>query len=162
MRPNHRSLAGKVLLATASFAAGGLAMQLRGAAPAAAKETSPPVTVISAARVAEGFRKGGVLFKAPDMQFQVHTSRRIAAGTPELHELDADIFYIQQGTATFVTGGTIIDPKSTEPHETSGRSIQGGVAHHLTKGDVIIIPKGTPHWYKEVKGPFTYYTIKVR
>jgi mannose-6-phosphate isomerase-like protein (cupin superfamily) len=162
MNLNCRSLAGKVILAAVSFAAGALATQLRGVAPAVAANAPPPVTFISGARVAEGFRKGGVLVKGPDMKYQIHTSRRVAPGTPELHELDTDLFYIQQGTATFVTGGTIMDPKTTGPHEVSGRSIQGGVDHHLAKGDVIIIPKGTPHWYREVKAPFTYYTIKVR
>lgn len=32
----------------------------------------------------------------------------------------------------------------------------------ITKGDVVVIPNGTPHWFKEVKAPFLYYVVKVR
>jgi glc operon protein GlcG len=29
-------------------------------------------------------------------------------------------------------------------------------------GDVVVIPNGVPHWFKEVEAPFLYYVIKVR
>jgi glc operon protein GlcG len=32
----------------------------------------------------------------------------------------------------------------------------------LSKGDVLIVPNGTPHWFQDVSAPFTYYVVKVR
>jgi mannose-6-phosphate isomerase-like protein (cupin superfamily) len=92
----------------------------------------------------------------------VHTSRRDKAGVAEVHVKDADIIYVQDGSATFVTGGAVIDPKPTEPNEIRGKEIQGGDTRTITKGDVIIVPAGTPHWFKEVPAPMTYYVVKAR
>jgi glc operon protein GlcG len=67
-----------------------------------------------------------------------------------------------EGTATFVTGGTAVDPKNIAPDEIRGRSITAGETRKLAKGDVIIVPNGVPHWFQQVQGPFLYYVIKVR
>jgi len=60
-----------------------------------------------------------------------------------------------------VTGGKVVDGRSTGPGEIRGASIDGGTARKLGKGDVIIVPKGTPHWFKEVQGTVNYYVVKV-
>jgi mannose-6-phosphate isomerase-like protein (cupin superfamily) len=80
----------------------------------------------------------------------------------EVHAKDADIIYVQEGSATFVTGGTVVDPKTTAPNEIRGKEISGGETRTITKGDVIIVPAGTPHWFKEVPTPITYYVVKAR
>ena len=67
-----------------------------------------------------------------------------------------------QGTATLVTGGTVIDEKTIEPEEIRGRESKDGESRKITKGDVVIIPNGTPHWFKEVNAPIDYYVVKVR
>ena len=79
----------------------------------------------------------------------------------EVHEKETDIFYITEGDATFVTGGTMVGGKLSRPGQWLGTDIQGGVTHHLTKGDIITIPAGVPHWFKEVKSPILYYMVKV-
>jgi quercetin dioxygenase-like cupin family protein len=61
-----------------------------------------------------------------------------------------------------VTGGTAIDLKSTGPEELRGSGIRGGQTRQLKPGDVLIIPNGIPHWFKEVSAPFLYYVVKVR
>jgi cupin superfamily acireductone dioxygenase involved in methionine salvage len=76
--------------------------------------------------------------------------------------LDTDIIYVLEGSAVFVTGGTPVDQKQTAPNEFRGTLISGGVERKLVKGDVIVVPRGTPHWFKEVSGPFLYYVVKVR
>ncbi len=129
---------------------------------AAAAETPPPVLYFDHARVEDGFRKGGVLFHDPQRSYQVHTSRREGPGEAELHTRDTDIFYIREGSATFVTGGRMVEPRSLAPDEVRGRSVAGGEAHRLMPGDVIIVPRGTPHWFREVSGPLTYFTVKAR
>jgi quercetin dioxygenase-like cupin family protein len=80
----------------------------------------------------------------------------------EVHTKDTDIIYVLSGSATLVTGGTVTDGKTTAPDEIRGASIANGDARKLSKGDVIIIPNGTPHWFQQVGGPISYYTIKVR
>jgi glc operon protein GlcG len=112
-------------------------------------------------KVAESFAKGAVLFNGND-KYMVHTSRREQAGVAEVHTKDADIIYIQDGSATFVTGGTVVDPQSIAPDEIRGPEITGGESRTLTKGDVIIVPAGTPHWFKEVPAPLLYYVVKAR
>ena len=118
------------------------------------------VTYIPADQVSAAFAKGAVLVNNGD--YQVHASRRDAEGQVEVHTKDADIIYMLNGTTTFVTGGTIVGGQTTEPDEIRGTSVQGGETRRLTKGDVIIVPKGTPHWFKEVSGPVQYYVVKVR
>ena len=51
--------------------------------------------------------------------------------------------------------------KNIAPDEIRGASIDGGQTFKLAKGDVIIVPNGVPHWFKEISGPFLYYTVKV-
>ena len=80
----------------------------------------------------------------------------------EVHELDADIIYVLEGSATFVTGGTVEGGKTTAPNEIRGTAIAGGDARRIAKGDVLIVPPGTPHWFQDVKGPLNYYVVKVR
>jgi hypothetical protein len=57
---------------------------------------------------------------------------------------------------------TTIDAKTIEPEEIRAKESRGGDSHVITKGDVVVIPNGTPHWFKEVKGPINYYVMKVR
>ena len=52
-----------------------------------------------------------------------------------------DVMYIVEGSATFVTGGTVVDCKTTEPNEIRGASISGDQTHRVSKGDVIVIPR---------------------
>jgi len=118
------------------------------------------VTYIPADQVSAAFAKGAVLLN--NGVYQVHASRRDAEGQVEVHEKDADIIYMLSGTTTFVTGGSIVGGQTTAPDEIRGTTINGGETRRLTKGDVIVAPKGTPHWFKEVSGPVLYYVVKVR
>ena len=106
----------------------------------------------------EKVAKGGTLVTAPDYSVQVLT--RKAAGQVEVHEKETDIFYVTDGEATFITGGTMIGGKSSRPNQLLGTDIQGGETHHLTKGDVIVIPAGVPHWFKAVPQSIQYFTVK--
>lgn len=109
------------------------------------------------------FSRGAVLEDGSNGEnYMVHASRREKAGMSEVHELDTDIIYVLEGTAEFVTGGRSIDAKRIAENEFRGAGIDGGVTRRLKKGDVVIVPKGTPHWFKEVTGTFLYYVVKVR
>jgi len=122
-----------------------------------------PVKFIDAKLVADGFAKGSVLEDGSNGEnYMVHASRREKPGMSEVHELDTDIIYVLDGTATFVTGGRSVDPKLVAASEYRGSMIDGGETRELKKGDVVIVPKGTPHWFKKVDGAFLYYVVKVR
>jgi glc operon protein GlcG len=124
---------------------------------------APMVQYWDQARVKAAFAKGSVLFDgAGDRNYMVHASRRDSAGLAEVHAKDTDIIYVLDGTATVITGGSVIDGKETAADEVRGARIESGERHKLSKGDVMIVPNGTPHWFQEVKAPFTYYVVKVR
>lgn len=122
-----------------------------------------PVTYYDTDQVAAAFAKGAVLLgDEPGRNYMVHASRREAPGMAEVHTLDTDIIYALGGTATFVTGGTVVDAKTTAPNEIRGSAIRDGQTRKLVKGDVIIVPHNTPHWFEDVDAPFLYYVVKVR
>src|SRR5881392_25067 len=129
---------------------------------AASPSLGADVTYFPADKVSAAFAKGTVLFDGEGRNYMVHASRRDAAGQAEVHVRDADIIYVLEGSTTFVTGGTVVDGKTTAPDEIRGALIDGGESRRLDKGDVIIVPNGTPHWFKEVQGPVLYYVVKVR
>jgi mannose-6-phosphate isomerase-like protein (cupin superfamily) len=127
-----------------------------------AASTAAEVGYYAAPEVSAAFAKGAVLYDKPGVNYMVHASRRDAPGQAEVHVQDADVIYVLDGSATFVTGGTAIEPREVAPGEIRGREIQGGESRELAKGDVIIVPAGTPHWFKAVKPPLLYYVVKVR
>lgn len=123
--------------------------------------TPGKVTYFEAAKVTAAFDKGAVLFDENE-RYMVHASHRDKAGMVEVHDHDADIVYVLEGSATLVTGGRLLDGKSTGPGEVRGTQVEGGESRQIGKGDVVIVPAGTPHWFKEVGSPFNYYVVKVR
>jgi glc operon protein GlcG len=118
------------------------------------------VTRIGHAQVTTAFAKGMPLIEAGD--YKIHASRREGPGLAEIHTRDTDIAYVLQGSATLVTGGTAVDPKPIGPEEVRGSAIQGGETRRLEPGDVVVIPNGVPHWFKQVEAPLLYYVVKVR
>ncbi|HEY1417438.1 MAG TPA: cupin domain-containing protein, partial [Myxococcaceae bacterium] len=106
-----------------------------------------------------GFTKGSVLLDRGD--YQVHASRRDAPGKAEVHQIDTDVFYVLEGTATLVTGGKVPDLAPTAPNELRGSRIDGGDVRTIGPGDVVVVPSGTPHWFREVKAPVLYLAVKV-
>lgn len=126
--------------------------------------TTPTETVhyFTRDQVAASFAKGAVLLDGAGRNYMVHTSRRTTPGQAEIHTRDTDIIYVVEGSATFVTGGTAVGAKETAADELRGAAIDGGVTRRIAKGDVITVPAGTAHWFKDVPGPLAYYTVKVR
>ena len=115
------------------------------------------VTYVDHGKVAAALSKGGSLVAAPDLL--VSGSHRDKAGQVEQHEKETDVIYVVDGSATFVTGGTMVGGKVTKPGQWSGSDIQAGETHHLVKGDMIVVPAGTPHWFKEVPQSINYFGL---
>ena len=127
-----------------------------------------PVTYIESRTVAASFATGAVLVGEDEKMmhggrnYMVHASHRDKPGVVEMHEFDTDIVYVLKGSATLVTGGTPAGTQTIAPHEVRAQSVTGGETRTLAPGDVVIIPNGVPHWFKEVSAPFDYYVVKVR
>jgi quercetin dioxygenase-like cupin family protein len=124
-------------------------------------DASSEVTFVGHEKVADALVKGGVLAAASDLQVQ--GSHKVASEIPESHEKRTHIWYVLSGTATLVTGGTIVNAKMIRPGEVRGSDLQGGQPHRLSKGDLIIVPAGTPHWWKEVPNSgINLYAVDIR
>lgn len=124
------------------------------------KASGSEVILIGHARVNAGFSKGAVLLIHDN--YRVHAGFRDQSGLPEVHEHDTDIFHILEGSATFVTGGVLVDQTTSAPGELQGKEIRGGETQQLVKGDVVVIPPKVPHWFKEVPDTIKYFVVKVR
>jgi uncharacterized protein GlcG (DUF336 family)/mannose-6-phosphate isomerase-like protein (cupin superfamily) len=124
--------------------------------------TGGTVSHFPAHDVDAAFAKGAVLLESPTVNYSIHTSQRTHPGMAEVHALDTDLIRVVTGEATLVTGGQVWEPKQTTPDEVRGREIVGGEERRLRVGDLVVVPRGVPHWFKEVNGVFQYYTIKVR
>jgi mannose-6-phosphate isomerase-like protein (cupin superfamily) len=115
------------------------------------------VTYVPHDKVTATMVKGGSIVN--DHGLVILANRR-GAGEVEVHARTNHVFIIVEGEATLVTGGTLVGAHQTAPDQTRAPSVQGGEAHHLTKGDVITIPAKTPHWFKEVSTQtIAYYAI---
>ena len=88
--------------------------------------------------------------------YRINVVRRTKPGNAMAHTTGpakgTEVHYIIDGAATVVTGGTILRPTAAGATPT----IEGGETHHVSKGDVLVIPAGTPHWYKSIEGSVTY------
>ncbi|HXR39826.1 MAG TPA: cupin domain-containing protein [Terracidiphilus sp.] len=89
-------------------------------------------------------------------------SFRARDGVAELHENFADLFYVLDGRATLVTGGSVVGAETIALGEIRGASIEGGVRQELRAGDVAHVPAGVPHQML-VPGDktFTSFVVKI-
>jgi mannose-6-phosphate isomerase-like protein (cupin superfamily) len=134
-----------------------------GAAPASAK------TLVSAADVAALIAKAKA-DRTPDqallaqsmMQltpYNVSLEYRAAVANAAVHETEAELFYVVDGSATLMTGGTHMG--ETRPNATNlrGTGIEGGTARHVAKGDFILVPEGTAHWFSAIDGTIVLMSL---
>ena len=122
-------------------------------------DTTPHTTIIAAAKVAASFTAGGSFLETPE--YRVGMARREGPGDAEVHDIDTDIFYVFEGTATLVSGGEMVEPRTVAAGEHRASSTRGGEARTVTRGDIIVIPRGVPHWFKAVSvAPCVYLVVK--
>ncbi|HEX7956085.1 MAG TPA: hypothetical protein VF508_04030 [Pyrinomonadaceae bacterium] len=89
-----------------------------------------------------------------------HESNR-AAPSAEIHDASDDVYYVLEGTATLTLGGKLESPKEVEPGEWRGPRIEGGQNFDVKKGDLVIVPRGTPHMRSTAGKDFAMILIKV-
>lgn len=88
-----------------------------------------------------------------------------------LHNRVTEVYSILEGTGTLVTGGSLVDPiirgdaasqvTQINGPGVSGSGITGGVSRVLRKGDMVIVPAGTPHWWSSVEESVIYTVVRV-
>jgi mannose-6-phosphate isomerase-like protein (cupin superfamily) len=89
--------------------------------------------------------------------YRVNIVRRTTGQGAIAHPDGTEVHHIIEGTATLVTGGTIV----RAPGAAAGAAtIEGGQSRRVAKGDVVLVPAGTPHWYKDLEGPITYLEVR--
>jgi mannose-6-phosphate isomerase-like protein (cupin superfamily) len=84
--------------------------------------------------------------------YQIINTIRDKDGQAEIHADWNDNLFVQEGQATFVTGGAAVDAKMTAPGEQRGTAIQGGNSMTMRAGDYFFVPAGTPHQMKVAPG----------
>ncbi len=136
-------------------------------APAAVPVKAEPINkggvlYFNKEQVEKVFAVAGTFVNDTDKNYKIMAGNRTTPGTAEIHGKDTDIFFVLDGSCTIVTGGTLVDEKTTAPDEIRGKSITGGEKTVLSKGDLLVIPHGTPHWMSDVQGTFQYLVVKVR
>ena len=91
--------------------------------------------------------------------YRINIVRRTSAQGAIAHPDGTEVHHIIEGAATMVTGGTIVRPASAGGRGGSA-TIEGGQSRRVAKGDVILVPAGTPHWYKDLEGSITYLEMR--
>jgi mannose-6-phosphate isomerase-like protein (cupin superfamily) len=129
---------------------------LAAATASAVAQTAPPVTqfmsdkdIMGLIDKAKADRKGDaplvtepILLLAP---YRAQLEYRPGTSPAAVHEKDAELFVVLQGTGNIVTGGKLVDEKRVNANNLSGPSIADGHSQAVVKGDMLIVPANTPH-----------------
>jgi len=89
-----------------------------------------------------------------------HDEKRVDDNV-ELHDGSDDIYYVLDGTATLMLGGTLDSPREVSPGEWRAKTATGGQNFTVRKGDLVVVPRGTPHQRTVTGKGFAMILIKV-
>jgi len=89
-----------------------------------------------------------------------HENNKTAVAA-EVHDASDDVYYVLEGSATLVLGGKLEAPKEVEPGEWRSPKIIDGKTFEITKGDLVVVPRGTPHQRSTANKDFTMILIKI-
>jgi mannose-6-phosphate isomerase-like protein (cupin superfamily) len=90
-------------------------------------------------------------------QYRVNIVHRVKPAGAIAHAGNTELHYIIEGAGTVVTGGTIVRPPTGSA---AAATIENGVTRRVTKGDIIIVPENSAHWYKDIEGQITYLEVR--
>lgn len=132
-------------------------------------EATRPVVVMSAQSLDDlrqklkPGNKTEELIDSAGMEIRVavqHENNRTGAAA-ELHDASDDVYYVLEGSATLVLGGKLDAPKEADPGEWRSPRIIDGKTFEITKGDLVVVPRGTPHQRSTANKDFTMILIKI-
>ena len=150
-----------LLVAVMLMAAGAMAQEAPGINRLSAEAIAAQVKTLT-----EAARKSATWIGVVTLEkYPTHYSMlvvRVKTGEAEIHANWDDVFIVLDGEATEMTGGTVVDAKTTSDGETKGPRLEGGTSTPVRKGDVVHIAAGTPHWMVLAPGKScSYYIEKV-
>jgi mannose-6-phosphate isomerase-like protein (cupin superfamily) len=160
LRPDRQGLEDGQNMSKMVIVLWGLLFAAQAPAPASA-----PATYLSEAELTAALKAAAPA--APDMHtaavknadhYRINVVQRTKAQGAIAHPDGTEVHHIIEGAATLVTGGTIVRPANAGREGTA--TIEGGQSRRVAKGDVILIPAGTPHWYKDLEGTITYLEVR--
>jgi mannose-6-phosphate isomerase-like protein (cupin superfamily) len=93
--------------------------------------------------------------------YSANLEYRTAVGPAAVHEKEAEMFYVIDGSATLMTGGKLTEEKRTNAENLTGTGIEGGKSQAVAKGDFVIVPENTPHWFSKIDGTIVLMSIHV-
>ncbi len=95
--------------------------------------------------------------------YTVNLEYRVPAGAARasIHERDAEIFFVVEGTGTAITGGTLKEEKRSNAENLTGSGIDGGTSRTVVKGDVLFVPEKSPHQFIASGGPLVLMSLHV-
>jgi mannose-6-phosphate isomerase-like protein (cupin superfamily) len=85
------------------------------------------------------------------------------------HDDTAESYVVISGSATLITGGTIVNGRrSASDSEVTtilngpscGGTMVGYTSHPIKTGDIIVIPEGVPHGFSAIPDHVTYLSIR--
>jgi len=124
--------------------------------PAASRTMVSAADVAALMAKAKAERKEGQALLAQSMiqlaPYNVSLEYRAAVANAAVHETEAELFYVVDGAATLVTGGKLTNENRTNAQNLTGSGIEGGVTRRVAKGDFIMVPENTPHWFSAIEG----------
>jgi hypothetical protein len=115
-------------------------------------------------------RTGGAVDFAKDKAPGVVRRRMRGPQYAITHTRTLEYMIVTKGTATLVTGGTLIPPTidsdpypNTNPNATirSEVGVNGGLARKIGPGDVVVNLPGTPHWLSDITDSIEYFEIQI-
>jgi mannose-6-phosphate isomerase-like protein (cupin superfamily) len=115
-----------------------------------------------AAKAKSERKEGQALVAQPILQlapYNVSLEYRAAVANAAVHEKEAELFYVIDGAATMITGGKLTKETRTNAENLSGSGIEGGVTRRVAKGDFIMVPENTPHWFSAIDGTITLMSL---
>jgi len=83
-----------------------------------------------------------ILSMAP---YRAQLEYRPGTSPAAVHEKDAELMVVLEGTGNIVTGGKLVEEKRNNANNLGGSSITGGNSQSVVKGDMLIVPANTPH-----------------
>ena len=138
----------------------------------AAQQPAAPKLYASAADVSTMIEKAKSEHKADQANFvqpilrlaPINANLEYRIAIPQaaaVHEKEAEAFYVIDGAGTLVTGGKLKDERRTNPENLGGTGIKGGTSRQIAKGDFVMVPENTPHWFVDIKSQLVLMSIHV-
>ena len=152
----------KALILVLSLSAGTAAAQTP-AAPPPPKAPAPgsPATYKSEKELLDVLKKatarGGMTTSnvSTTDQYGINVVHRDKPAGAIAHAGNTELHYIIDGSATVVTGGKLVRGATA-----GAGTIEGGETRHVSRGDILIVPENSAHWYKEIDGSITYLEVR--